>query len=252
MTTSRSVSQRAIRNGCRLENPWTGGDESNLCPNRQNLVQSTARLMNSTPALKVRPPEVVSRASAPPGFLVWGPATRCKICFRCVTFPRGSFAGGVRKLNKSHKTRAPFEISAQSGAECDALVNDFWVLCVIVLNGTEAENLGLTLFRSFGLYPRERGKYPSQATHIYAHPMRVKKASDTLKRHYQTFYLARRDPERWEHERNTSLSESSHEAWERASTAEREAEAIKKSLRHSQQQVGIPIVRADEVPAHKT
>jgi len=73
--------------------------------------------------------------------------------------------------------------------------------------------------------------------------MRVKKASDTQKRHYQTFHLARRNPERWEHERGVSLSESLHEAWERTGVAEREVETNKKMLRHNQQQVGIFVVR---------
>jgi len=82
--------------------------------------------------------------------------------------------------------------------------------------------------------------------------MRLKKTSDTLKRHHQTFHLARRDPEGWEHERNISLSESLHEVRERVGIVEREAETNKRLLRHSQQQVKLVIAREDELLTHKT
>ena len=82
--------------------------------------------------------------------------------------------------------------------------------------------------------------------------MRTKKTSDALKRHRQTFHLARHDPERWEHEKNVSLYESLREARERARIAEREVEITKKLLRDSQREVRLIIVCGDELPAHKT
>ena len=69
--------------------------------------------------------------------------------------------------------------------------------------------------------------------------MRTKSTSDKLKRHRKTFYLARRDPDRWERERNTTLSEGLREARERASVAEREAKAKEVLLNRSQQQVSV-------------
>lgn len=82
--------------------------------------------------------------------------------------------------------------------------------------------------------------------------MRTKKTSEALKRHRQTFHLARHDPERWEQEKNDSLSESLHEARERARIAEREVEITKKLLRDSQREASLIIVCGDELPAHQT
>ena len=73
--------------------------------------------------------------------------------------------------------------------------------------------------------------------------MRTKNTSDIQKRHHPTFYLARRDPERWEHERNITLSENLGEARERAGTTEREAKVNKR-------RVSLVITCEDELPAH--
>jgi len=75
--------------------------------------------------------------------------------------------------------------------------------------------------------------------------MRPKETSGTLKHHRKTFHLARRDPERWEEEREVGLSEGLREARERANIAEREAETDRTLLKHSQQQVSLVIVRED-------
>jgi len=72
--------------------------------------------------------------------------------------------------------------------------------------------------------------------------MRCKKVSDKLKRHRQTFHLSRYDPERWEQERNATLSESLRKAEERASIAEGGAGMNKELLEQSQHQVGLIIV----------
>ena len=94
--------------------------------------------------------------------------------------------------------------------------------------------------------PPEKGaKYPSQATHIYTSPMRPKNTSNTLKRHRQTFYLARRDPERWEKERNAIISANLHEAKERTRNTERDLEECKKLLKDSQQQVSCRVAICD-------
>jgi hypothetical protein len=67
--------------------------------------------------------------------------------------------------------------------------------------------------------------------------MGKKLVSDSQKRHYRTFHLARRNPELWEQERNASLSETLGEARERISVVEKEVETNKKLLRRSQHQV---------------
>jgi hypothetical protein len=99
--------------------------------------------------------------------------------------------------------------------------------------------LDRVFFGHVGLTPGERGKHPSRAIHIYADFMRPKNVSYKQKRHFHTFYLARRDPERWEKERNTTFSETLHEAQERAGIAETEAEINKTSLEDIQQQVSL-------------
>jgi hypothetical protein len=81
--------------------------------------------------------------------------------------------------------------------------------------------------------------------------MRVKKTSDVLKHHRATFHLAQRDPECWEQEKNTTLSESLCEAGERVTIAERKLEADEKLLEHSQQQASLIIITEDELPAHE-
>ena len=99
----------------------------------------------------------------------------------------------------------------------------------------------------------ERGaKHPSQAIHDHACTMRPKKISDKLKRHHQTFHLARHDPERWEQERSVTFSENLHEAQERASIPEKEAEKNKGLLEQSKQQVGPIIVCEGKLCTHKT
>ena len=60
--------------------------------------------------------------------------------------------------------------------------------------------------------------------------------SNVLKRHWQTFYLGRRDPGRWEKDRNATISVSLHEARERTRNVERELEC-KKLLKDSWQRV---------------
>ena len=67
--------------------------------------------------------------------------------------------------------------------------------------------------------------------------MRSKETSDALKRHRKTFHLARHDPELWEQERSTTLSDSLHNAQERASEAEKVAETNKKLLECGEQEV---------------
>ena len=100
--------------------------------------------------------------------------------------------------------------------------------------------------------PPERGaKYPSRAIHDYTCTMRCKKVSDKLKRHRQTFHFCRYDPERWEQERNATLSESLRKAEERASIAEGEAGRNKELLEQSQQQVGLVVVCEDELHTHR-
>jgi len=81
--------------------------------------------------------------------------------------------------------------------------------------------------------------------------MRLKETSDAVKRHRKTFHLARRDPEHWEQERETSLSETLREARERAAIAEREAEANKRLLNHNQQQASLVIVYRGGLYAHE-
>jgi len=99
----------------------------------------------------------------------------------------------------------------------------------------------------------ERGaKHPSQAIHDHACTMRPKKISDKLKRHHQTFHLARHDPERWEQERSVTFSENLHEAQERASIPEKEAERNKGLLEQSKQQVGPIIVCEGKLCTHET
>ena len=75
--------------------------------------------------------------------------------------------------------------------------------------------------------------------------MRPKKVSKALKRHHQTFYLARRDPERWERERNITLSESLNETQEKVGIAKRETDKDERLLEHIQQQVSPVVVRDD-------
>jgi len=100
--------------------------------------------------------------------------------------------------------------------------------------------------------PPERGaKHPSQVIHDHACTMRPKNVSDKLKRHRQTFHLARRDPERWEWERSVTLSENLREAQERASIAEREVERTKGLLEQSQRQVSPVMVCEGELCAHE-
>ena len=75
--------------------------------------------------------------------------------------------------------------------------------------------------------------------------MRTKHVSDALKRQRRTFHLARHDPERWEREKETStLLENIHDAQERASAAERDAEANKQLVEEKQKQARIFIVCA--------
>ena len=100
--------------------------------------------------------------------------------------------------------------------------------------------------------PPEKGaKHPSQATHIYADHMRPKNTSKALKRHRQTFYLARRDPEHWEKERNTVISVSLHEAAERTQNTERELEECKLLLKDSQQRVSCVAIYDNGLSTHK-
>ena len=82
--------------------------------------------------------------------------------------------------------------------------------------------------------------------------MPKKKPSDALKCHRHTFHLARYDPEGWEQARYLSLSENLREAQERASIAEREAEASKKLLRHREQEVSLVITHEGELLVHET
>jgi len=81
--------------------------------------------------------------------------------------------------------------------------------------------------------------------------MRTKQTSYALQRHRKTFHLARSDPERWEEEKETTRLESLHEARERASAAEKEAETNKRLLEHSQQQASVVIVHEDEPWVHR-
>ena len=95
--------------------------------------------------------------------------------------------------------------------------------------------------------PAERGvKHPFELTTIYVLPMRQKRPSESQKHHRRTFHLPRYDPERWEQERDASLTESLREARERATVAEREAETSEKLLKQSQQEVGLMFVRERE------
>ena len=80
--------------------------------------------------------------------------------------------------------------------------------------------------------------------------MCTKNTSGIQKHHYQAFYLAQRDPERWEHERNITLSENLDEAWERAGTEEREAMVNKKLVMNCQRWVSLVITCEDELPLH--
>ena len=64
-------------------------------------------------------------------------------------------------------------------------------------------------------YPRRKGQNPSLDIHTYADPVRPNNTSNVLKRHWQTFYLGRRDPGRWEKGRNATVSANLHEARER-------------------------------------
>ena len=73
--------------------------------------------------------------------------------------------------------------------------------------------------------------------------MRWKHVSDTLKQHHQTFHLGLHNPDQWEQERDASLSGSLCEAWERASTAEKEMGENKMVLKRNQQQVGLGSVQ---------
>ena len=73
-----------------------------------------------------------------------------------------------------------------------------------------------------------------------------KRPSESQKRHRRTFHLSRYDQERWEKERDASLTESLREARERATVAEREAETSEKLLKQSQQEVGLTFVREGE------
>ena len=82
--------------------------------------------------------------------------------------------------------------------------------------------------------------------------MRRKHVSDTLKRQRQIFHLALHNPDQWEQERYASLSESLHEARERASTAEKEMEENKMVLKRSQQQVHFESVQEDKLWTHDT
>jgi hypothetical protein len=82
--------------------------------------------------------------------------------------------------------------------------------------------------------------------------MHPKETSDTLKHHHKTFHLARHDPERWEQEREITLSEGLHEARERARIAEREAETNKTLLKRSQQQVSCVAICKDQLRTHET
>lgn len=81
--------------------------------------------------------------------------------------------------------------------------------------------------------------------------MRPKNTSGTLKRHRQTFHLARHDPERWEQERDLTTYESLCEARERASIMEEEAKVNKQLLKYSQQEVGPFVICRDELPTTK-
>jgi len=82
--------------------------------------------------------------------------------------------------------------------------------------------------------------------------MHTKHISNTLKQQCSIFHLARHDPERWEQEKETTLLNSLHDAWEKASAAEREAETNKKLWKNSQQQASIFIVYEDVLRAHGT
>ena len=77
-----------------------------------------------------------------------------------------------------------------------------------------------------------------------------KHTSLALKQQCKTFHFARHNPERWEQEKETALLNNLHDAWERASTAEREAEMSKKSLKHSQQQASVFIICEDALQAY--
>ena len=72
--------------------------------------------------------------------------------------------------------------------------------------------------------------------------MRTKHTSNALKRHRETFHLARRDPGLWEQVKESNLHETLHEAWERASAAERRAEVSEKLLEDMQKQESIYIL----------
>ena len=73
--------------------------------------------------------------------------------------------------------------------------------------------------------------------------MRTKHVSDALKRQRRTFHLARHDPARWEQEKETStLLENIHDAQERTSAAERDAEVNKQLVEEKQKQARIFIV----------
>jgi len=66
--------------------------------------------------------------------VLWGPATFCQTFFlsrTCRGIPRGSLAGGSKKLNKTQKTHVFLEGKARSAEEYITLVNGFWVLCTI-------------------------------------------------------------------------------------------------------------------------
>lgn len=81
--------------------------------------------------------------------------------------------------------------------------------------------------------------------------MRLKETSDALKRHRRTFHLARHNPERWEQERNITLSENLCDVRETTSKLEGEAEANKKLLECRQQQVGPVTGYQEKLRAHE-
>ena len=93
--------------------------------------------------------------------------------------------------------------------------------------------LDRALYWLFQFYLRRVAKRSFRATRIYPHPKRLKCTPNALKRHRETFHLARHDPEHWEQERETTLLESLREARERVNTVDREAN--KELLKHSRQ-----------------